>query len=823
LTTESGATISVSASAVNAEGTGSSSAKITTDEDSSVKIYISAASAPTIWVWQPSGLACCTLMGYTWTSQPTMSDATGLNYEDGWYVFTVPEADYTAGKAFSFILNSGSTVTTAKTATFWYDAAGSVGTAGTYYDSDPTTAPTPVAPSATITPSTGSFLPLKGSIVITLNNGYSTISSAAVTVKNTTQNTSLTYRYSDFTSDKLSISVPKISAAAGDTVTVSVSVTNAVSTIPVSASYTTEDVAVDKFTWDNALVYFVLTDRFYNGDTSNDHSYNRVNNSTSSSVPDVATFHGGDIEGLTDKIDYIASLGVNAIWITAPYEQIHGWVSGKDNKFPHYAFHGYYTLDWTEMDKNMGTVEQFRTFVKAAHNKGIRVIMDIVMNHTGYNTVEDMITYNFGSFSGGTPAHGWIASTNGTWQANTNGTWSVLWGDGSSNGEGWENWWCSWVRAFNGLYGYQTPGSSDETMSLAGLPDVYTESSAAVSIPTFLAKKWSDEGSDNSAWRVPAAADYRVNVSGFSPHDYTEHWLASWVREFGVDGFRVDTAKHVERVRWGELKDLCQSALEAWRADSTRTSGDAAKDWTQNFWMTGECFGWTSLAGAGEYYTTGKFDSMINFSFNGSSGNHSGSVPTTSTWATYANALNGSNAKDSDSNGNHNNVLSYISSHDTGLTRTSDQSSVGTMLCLLPGGVQIFYGDESSRGSDYSSYGDTDMETRTDMNWSGVTGTYAGQVAHWGKVGTFRKNHPAVGAGTQTTIEDGTYGRTYSGTAGDDRVVIHAGSASKVKVSGFFDDGTEVENSYTGETATVSNGSVTFATASNPVLIEAVE
>ncbi|MBR1720891.1 MAG: hypothetical protein IJ727_00165 [Treponema sp.] len=100
-----------------------------------VKIYVSASSAPSIWVWQPDGLESTKLMGYTWNSQPTMSAATGLKYNSGWYVLEIGGEYYTEGKAFSFILNSGSTtMTSTKTTTFWYDAAGLCGSAGTYYD-----------------------------------------------------------------------------------------------------------------------------------------------------------------------------------------------------------------------------------------------------------------------------------------------------------------------------------------------------------------------------------------------------------------------------------------------------------------------------------------------------------------------------------------------------------------------------------------------------------------------------------------------------------------------------------------------------------------
>lgn len=71
-------------------------------------------------------------------------------------------------------------------------------------------------------------------------------------------------------------------------------------------------------------MYFVLTDRFQNGDPTNDHSYGRHNDG----MQEIGTFHGGDLRGLTSKLDYLQQLGVNALWISAPFEQIHGWVGG---------------------------------------------------------------------------------------------------------------------------------------------------------------------------------------------------------------------------------------------------------------------------------------------------------------------------------------------------------------------------------------------------------------------------------------------------------------------------------------------------------------
>ncbi|MDO4419901.1 MAG: alpha-amylase family glycosyl hydrolase, partial [Ruminococcus sp.] len=154
--------------------------------------------------------------------------------------------------------------------------------------------------------------------------------------------------------------------------------------------------SADDFTWDNATVYFLLTDRFYNGDESNDHSYNRGldKDGNVADYNTVASFQGGDFKGLTEKINegYFTDLGVNAIWVSGWYEQIHGYTVGGDgkNSFAHYAYHGYYALDYTEIDKNFGTEEEFRAMIDAAHEKGIRVVMDVVLNHPGYNTMYDM-------------------------------------------------------------------------------------------------------------------------------------------------------------------------------------------------------------------------------------------------------------------------------------------------------------------------------------------------------------------------------------------------------------------------------------------------
>ena len=106
------------------------------------------------------------------------------------------------------------------------------------------------------------------------------------------------------------------------------------------------------FVWESANVYFLLIDRFQNGNPANDKIINR-NKPTGV----LRGFEGGDIRGVIQKLDegYFTNLGINAIWMTPVVEQIHGSVDeGTGNT---YGFHGYWTKDWTAVDPSYGTKE----------------------------------------------------------------------------------------------------------------------------------------------------------------------------------------------------------------------------------------------------------------------------------------------------------------------------------------------------------------------------------------------------------------------------------------------------------------------------------
>ncbi|MBJ3593315.1 alpha-amylase [Salmonella enterica subsp. enterica serovar Saintpaul] len=487
------------------------------------------------------------------------------------------------------------------------------------------------------------------------------------------------------------------------------------------------------FDWHNATVYFVLTDRFQNGDPSNDHSYGRHNDG----MQEIGTFHGGDLRGLTDKLDYLQQLGVNALWISAPFEQIHGWVGGgTKGDFPHYAYHGYYTQDWTTLDANMGSETDLRALVDGAHQRGIRILFDVVMNHTGYATLADMQAYQFGAlYLSGDELKQTLGERWTDWRPGAGQSWHSF-NDyiNFSDKAAWEKWWGkNWIRTDIG--DYDNPGFDDLTMSLAFLPDLKTESTTPSGLPVFYQNK----------------PDTRATaIAGYTPRDYLTHWLSQWVRDYGIDGFRVDTAKHVDLPAWQQLKTQASAALAEWkRANPAKALDD------NPFWMTGEAWGHGVMQS--DYYRHG-FDAMINFDYQEQAAKAVDCLATMDlTWQQMAEKLQEFN------------VLSYLSSHDTRLFREGGDKAA-ELLLLAPGAVQLFYGDESARP--FGPTGSDPLQgTRSDMNWQDVSGKSAASVAHWQRISQFRARHPAIGAGKQTTLTL-TQGYGFIRQHGDDKVMV---------------------------------------------------
>src|SRR5512145_782943 len=128
------------------------------------------------------------------------------------------------------------------------------------------------------------------------------------------------------------------------------------------------------------IIYFVLPDRFENGNPANDRGGLQGDRLQHGFDPtSKAFFHGGDLQGLTSRLDYIQALGATAVWLTPVFRNkpVQG-PSGQESA----GYHGYWITDFTSVDPHLGTNDDFKAFVDAAHARGMKVYMDIITNHT---------------------------------------------------------------------------------------------------------------------------------------------------------------------------------------------------------------------------------------------------------------------------------------------------------------------------------------------------------------------------------------------------------------------------------------------------------
>lgn len=508
------------------------------------------------------------------------------------------------------------------------------------------------------------------------------------------------------------------------------------------------------FMWENASVYFLLTDRFNNGDLSNDTPLNRKQDGGK-----LRSFMGGDIKGITRKIEegYFDKLGINAIWLTPPIEQIHG--STDEGWGKTYAYHGYWARDWTSLDPNYGTMAEYKEMVDIAHEHGIRILMDVVLNHTGPVTDID------------------------------------------------SQWPDDWVIT-SPQCTYEGYESTVSCTLVENLPDIRTNSNNAVEIPGFLADKWRNEKRLDMELEELNAFFERTGYPR-APKYYIIKWLIDYVRELGIDGFRVDTAKHLEADILAELYQEALIALKEWKA----TNHDKKID-DLDFYMVGEVYGY-GIQGKLDYnygdsvvnFFDHGFKGMINFSFKSDAAKSYEDI-----YGEYSEILN------SDLSGLS--VMNYISSHDDDGPYDLNREKVfeaGTKLLLSPGAVQIYYGDEIARPLTVEGT-EGDAHLRSYMNWDELeedaerSGYKISEVlSHWQKLGQFRKAHPAVGAGIHKMISKQPYifTRTLESQGLTDQVLVAIGKLKgPLKVSQVFSDGQQLKDYYSGSEYTVKNGSI---------------
>jgi len=513
------------------------------------------------------------------------------------------------------------------------------------------------------------------------------------------------------------------------------------------------------FNWNAATVYFLLTDRFNNGDTSNDLANDRT-----AETGELRGFEGGDIQGIIQKLEsgYFTNLGVDVIWFTPVVEQIHGFVDeGTGNT---YGYHGYWAKDWTALDTSFGTEADLEVLVEKAHAQGIRIMLDGVINHTGPVTEKDPV------------------------------------------------WPSDWVRT-EPQCDYQSYATTTDCTLVKNLPDVLTESEVAVELPKHLVEKWKKEGRYDQEVAELDAFFERTSYPR-TPRYYIIKWLTDYIRDHGVDGYRADTVKHTSASVWADFKTECEVAFNSWKtANPTKIISE------DGFYLLGEVYNFNiSQAKAFDfgdkkvnYYDFG-FDSMINFEFK-----YNAKDSYEALFSRYSTILNG------ELKGNS--VLNYLNSHDDGSPFDGDRTKgfeSAIKLLLSPGMAQIYYGDEVNRPLIVEgAIGDANL--RISMNWEAIANDAATKemLMHWQKLGKFRNDHPAIGAGVHQQITSENY--TFSRVLNADKVVIALDvvkGEKEISVGTIFKEGTILTDTYSNQEVTVENGKVKVTSDFTIVLLE---
>jgi glycosidase len=278
---------------------------------------------------------------------------------------------------------------------------------------------------------------------------------------------------------------------------------------------------------EDEIIYFVLPDRFANGDPANDKGGLKGGPFQHGFDPTHKGFyHGGDLKGLTAKLDYIQGMGVTAIWFAPIFKNKP--VQGKPGE-ESAGYHGYWVTDFTSVDPHFGTNAEFKAFVDAAHARGMKVYMDIIINHTA-----DVIGYAEGE------AKGYRYRSKGEYpfsRAGGTGGKPINPGFGGDDNPDPANWAKLTDPAF--AYTPQVPEAERQVKVPAWLNDVTLYHNRGNSHWIGESSVYGDfSGLDDLATEHPRVVSGMIEIFG------------QWIDDYGIDGYRIDTAKHVNPEFW---------------------------------------------------------------------------------------------------------------------------------------------------------------------------------------------------------------------------------------------------------------------------------
>ena len=317
-------------------------------------------------------------------------------------------------------------------------------------------------------------------------------------------------------------------------------------------------------------LYFVMPDRFANGDPTNDNGGLTGGPLVTGLDPTHKGFyHGGDLKGLTQKLDYIRRLGTTAIWFTPMFKNRP--VQGLGSEFVSAGYHGYWITDFTQVDPHLGTNDELRTFIDEAHKRGMKVIFDIITNHTA-----DVIAFEENQYDYRNKSDYPYRDANGN------------------------------VFDDRDYAGTDSFPPLDPEVSFPYTPVFPTPEDATVKVPAWLndPTMYHNRGNTTFSGESNEYGDFFGLDDLFTERPEVVEGMTEifkyWIDEFGIDGFRIDTAKHVNIEFWQEfLPDTQENAANAGRPD---------------FYMFGEVFDPDPVY-LSTFTTEALFPSILDFGF----------------------------------------------------------------------------------------------------------------------------------------------------------------------------------------------------------------
>ncbi|PZO78116.1 MAG: alpha-amylase [Sphingomonas hengshuiensis] len=325
---------------------------------------------------------------------------------------------------------------------------------------------------------------------------------------------------------------------------------------------------------EDEVIYFVLPDRFENGDPSNDRGGMTGDRLVHGYDPTSKGFyHGGDLKGLTARLPYIQSLGATAIWV-GPIFRNKAVQGGPGNESA--GYHGYWVTDFTQVDPHLGTDAEFKALVDAAHARGMKVYMDIIANHTA-----DVIQYR--ECAGKSTC---VYRSRADYPYAANGRNRGFAGDGVQTTG-------NFAKLTDPSFAYTpfVPPAERSVKVPAWLNDpIYYHNRGNTTFTNESSQMGDFVGLDDLMTENPRVVAGMIDIFG------------GWIDRFGIDGYRIDTARHVNPEFWAAFVPAMQARAKARGIPNFHVFGEVALSSLD----AGGLAAWTRTA---------RFPAVLDFSF----------------------------------------------------------------------------------------------------------------------------------------------------------------------------------------------------------------